>query len=241
MVDYFSSFKREFDRINTNWNRRSQLTHVLTASILLSFLTYFIFDASDIGLEHSLLISFLVVVPSVMFHELMHVKVAKELGYSRARYVAYLPFLLISCGIVLFFKAPFLLLPGFATISIRFPQYPAEWYSTRLPFRIRIRNRWEEEALIALGGLIANICLILISLLLLLIFRSSYFISSLIATFLILNFNLLAFNMLPIPIFDGSKVFKGNKKWFAHMWIIIIILGIASFLLYRNIGVKLLL
>jgi len=60
------------------------------------------------------------------------------------------------------------------------------------------------------------------------------FISSLLSTILIVNFNLMAFNMLPIPMLDGGHVFRGNKRWFALMWIMIIASGVFIFLLNNN-------
>lgn len=241
MPNVLGQIKTEWDKLSHNWNNRSELTHIVTTAVLLSFWTYFIFDTSIFGMEHSLLISFIVVAPSVMFHEIMHVKVAKGLDYKQSRYVAYLPFLVLSSIIVLFFKVPFLLLPGFAAVlGNRFVNYPVEFYMQSVPwFKINLRNKEEEWALMALGGPIANIILILICMVSLAIVPVGT-ITALISTVLYVNFMLLVFNMLPIPIFDGSKVLEGNNKWFVITWGVIILLGVVTWLMNNQIGMRLL-
>lgn len=92
----------------------------------------------------------------------------------------------------------------------------------------------EKNGKISLAGPATNIFLAIISLIIILIFNPT----GLLQLFFAINFSINSwlglFNILPIPSFDGSKVYQWNKKVYYPFLIISILLFIYS--LFSNFG-----
>jgi Zn-dependent protease len=235
---------RSLGEANERWNRHSQLTHIVMASALLGLLAYNVFDFSEYGIQHSILLTIAILAPSIMLHELMHVLAARDVGYHGSRYIAFIPFLLLSCLIVLIFRAPLLLLPGFASVSMPARdtrRYPFIWYlHDKIPIKLNIQNQGELWAFVALAGPVANLLIYFFALPFVL-FLPDGLLKMMFSLLVVVNINLAVFNMLPLPIFDGQKTFVGNKVWFAEMWLAIGISIFIGLLLLGALGVRLIL
>lgn len=143
--------------------------------------------------------SIMITAPALIFHELAHKFVAIAYGLQATFHAAYFWLFL---GIVLtLFKAPFVFfVPGYVSISCAQPPC--------IPLPIT-------SAIIAFSGPALNLALFLASWILL---RNGKF-SRKTTIFLLvtkkINLLLFIFNMLPLPLFDGYKVYAGIIEWLA--------------------------
>ena len=184
MIEIFSFDKRE-------------IIEICVAVFILTFI--FSFDGIRFN-PQLLLISFLAVVTSFLFHELAHKYAALRYGYH-ARFRLYPPSALLS--LILVFTGVKLAAPGWVEIS---PYKFKDWLYRRLKFSA------EEIGKIALAGPLTNIILACLFLLLGFDF------------FRLINAWIAFFNLLPIPPLDGSKVLHWKFGGWAFFFILSIIL-----------------
>jgi len=143
----------------------------------------------------------LVVGGAVVFHELAHKYVAQRYGYA-ARFVS--NDLMLFLGVGMAFTGFIFLAPG--------------------AVHVRGLRDAKQNALIAWAGPAMNAALGFGAFMLSGLGMTAYF-----ALVLRINALLGAFNMLPVPGFDGEKIWAGDKKLYVGTVVVLGVLVVASF------------
>ncbi len=190
---------------------KEEVRDLLISSLVLAF----IFTLTNLTLENYL-ISFLIVVPVFVFHELAHKFVAQRRGYE-AHYVLWptgvifsIILSLISLGRLIFAAL------GAVVISSKY---------SRIGFRYAALAR-EDAGVISVAGPLTNFAMAVVGYLL-------SPISSIFNAFAQLNVVVGLFNMIPFPPLDGHKVFG----WSWKVWLMVSIIGLFLLVLPYFVGV----
>ncbi|PWL07541.1 site-2 protease family protein [Methanosphaera cuniculi] len=178
----------------------------ITIIIITLIFAYLFSDNGSMGLFLILIpLSFIAVGLSFLLHELGHKFAAQKYGF-------YAEFRKWNLGLLLGVITSFF---GFVFLA------PGAVYISSLTGQIS----YEEDGIISLAGPVINLVLAIIFLALGLIIApyihtfGMFYISLICAIGFNVNAFLAFFNLLPIPMFDGSKIFKWNKA----IWLITII------------------
>ncbi len=148
----------------------------------------------------SLILYFLVTIPSAIFHEYMHGWMADRLGDPTARYAGRLTLNPKShidlFGTILMPLGLFFLSGGRFLFA----------YAKPVPYNpYNLRNQRYGSLLVGIAGPLANFLLAIVFGLFLRFFPGS-FLSPFIAIIVLVNISLGVFNLVPIPPLDGSKI-----------------------------------
>ena len=187
---------------------KKELFDILIAMLILTISFKNIFFGIFNFSPSSFLISFFLIVPAFLFHELMHRQVAKRFNYF-ARFQKW-DFGLFLCFFTSFFGFIFAA-PGAVVI------YPVYYY------HIHPSVQRKASKYISLSGPLANLILALIFLTLYLsygnvLLKYAFFINTWFALF----------NLLPVPPLDGFKLFFLDRK----IWIIMFSAALIFFFIF---------
>lgn len=148
----------------------------------------------------SLLLYFLVIVPSAIFHEYMHGWAADQLGDPTARYAGRLTLNPLS-HIDWFGSVLLPILLSFSGAGFMFA------YAKPVPYNpYNLKNQKWGPAVVGLAGPLANFALALTFAVLAQIMPVSALMAQFMQIIIIANLSLGVFNLVPIPPLDGSKV-----------------------------------
>ncbi len=149
----------------------------------------------------SLILYFLVIVPSAIFHEYMHGWTAEQLGDPTARYAGRLTLNPISH------------IDWFGTILMPILLYFSSGgnflfaYAKPVPYNpYNLRNQRWGPVLVGLAGPLANLAIALVFAGLSKILPVSELLFGFLQIIIVSNLSLMVFNLIPIPPLDGSKI-----------------------------------
>ncbi len=191
---------------------KEEVRDLLISSLVLAF----IFTLTNLTLA-TYLISFLIIVPVFVFHELAHKFVAQKRGYI-AHYVLWPTGAIMSVLFSLLSFGRFI----FAALGAVMIQ---DKYSSHIGYRYSMISR-EDMGIISVAGPLTNFAMAAIG-------YALAPISNLFSVFAELNIIIGLFNMIPFPPLDGQKIFA----WSWKTWLVVSVIGGVLLFLPKLIGI----